>query len=131
MKNRSQILVVDDHLMIRDFVSETLEEEGFRVTTAASGEEALEIFRRQAFPLVITDIHMGALSGLDLLAEVKRIAPATVVIVMSSDNSTSNLETAKGAGAFEFLAKPLKDLELLCTTVTRALESLTIQPEPG
>ena len=59
----------------------------FQVTLAGSGEEALDLYRRDPFPLVITDVVMGKMSGLDLLQEVKAIDPETVVVIMTSHAS--------------------------------------------
>ncbi len=131
MSNRRQILVVDDHGLIQEFITEVLGDEGYAVTTAASGEEALEIFRQQVFPLVLTDIHMGGLSGFDVLEEIRRIAPETAVIIMSSDASPEHLDRAKNAGAADFLAKPFTDLDLLCEVVERAYAGVKVEPVKG
>ena len=72
-----RILVVDDEEYLRALISQVLRNEGHDVATAESGEAALEAFQQERFPIVVTDIFMGGMSGLDLLQEVKSRAPDT------------------------------------------------------
>ena len=67
-----RILVVDDDESLVAIISEVLEDDGYDVTTASSGEEAIELFRNTRFPLVITDIRMPGMTGIELLQAVKR-----------------------------------------------------------
>ena len=75
MEDTNRILVVNDESSIRDVVSQVLNEAGDNVTEASSGEEALWAFRKRPFPLAITDIRMGGMSGMRLLQEIKKYNP--------------------------------------------------------
>ena len=89
--NSTRILVVDDDLGMRMVVSGVLSDEGHEITEAHNAEEAITIFRKKPFPLVISDIVMGEMNGIDLLREVKQHSPETQVIIMTSNAS---LDTA-------------------------------------
>ncbi|GJM44877.1 MAG: diguanylate cyclase response regulator [Gemmatimonadota bacterium] len=125
----SRILVVDDEESLRLIVSEVLLEEGHEVATAASAEEALRTFREQPFDIVITDIVMGGLSGLDLLDEVRRIDADTVVIIMTSHASVESTTRALRAGAYDFLTKPFDELEWIVAVAKRAEEKVALVRE--
>src|SRR3989338_4023822 len=117
-----KILVVDDEPEILETISEFLTAEGFRVTTAASGEEALAFFAADAFPLMITDMKMPGLSGLDLLRQVKAKYTDTEVIILTGYGTLENaIEALRNNGAYEYLRKPLEDLDDLSCAVTNAL----------
>ena len=117
-----KILVVDDEPEILEIISEFLNAEGFRVTTAASGEEALTCIASESFPLVITDMKMPGLSGLDLLRKVKAQDEDTEVIVMTGNGTLENaIEALRNNGASDYLRKPLEDLDDLSCAVTNAL----------
>ena len=75
----ASILVVDDEPGLRSIISEVLSDDGHEVITAASGEAALELFKNTAFPIVMTDIFMEKMTGIDLLHEIKQLNPATEV----------------------------------------------------
>ncbi|HEX8705584.1 MAG TPA: response regulator, partial [Myxococcaceae bacterium] len=116
-----QILVVDDESDIRQLLREMLAFEGHEVTEAASGAEALERLRKVAFDLVVTDVRMPAMGGLELLRRVREASPSTEVIVATA---YAELETAiecLRAGAFDLLRKPFQ-LQELFNCVSRALE---------
>jgi DNA-binding NtrC family response regulator len=87
----SRILVVDDEQSLRIIISQVLSDDGHDVTVAANGEEALELFEQEPFPIVFTDIVMGDLNGLELLQKIKELQPETQVIVVTSHAS---LDTA-------------------------------------
>ncbi|UCF67277.1 MAG: response regulator [Acidobacteriota bacterium] len=89
-----RVLVVDDEPTLRTVISEVLEAEGYDVTVAPSGEEALALFDNQRFALVITDIVMGGTSGLDLLERVRANWPDTLVVLMTSYASISTAQEA-------------------------------------
>ena len=81
MKEKIKILVVDDELIIREMLKEHLTDEGFNVVAVPSGEDALEIFKDDHDHMVITDIRMGGMSGIQLLGEVRMLDPEAVVII--------------------------------------------------
>jgi len=116
------LLVVDDEETLRSVVSQVLSADGFLVAEAASGEEALEAFREEMHPLVITDIRMGGMSGLELLTEIKRHNPDTQVVIMTSHASLDSALSAMRAGAYDYLIKPFESLDLISAVAGRAAE---------
>lgn len=124
-----RILVADDEQSLRTIVSQVLGEDGHAVTTVASGEEALTVFRKQPFPLVITDIRMGGMSGIDLLQNVKKMSPDTAVIIMTSHASLDTAITALRTGAYDYLVKPFEDISLISAVVNRAFERIRLSEE--
>jgi len=121
-EEKTRVLVADDEESIRGSLSMLLGEEGFDVTAVPSAEEALERFGRDPFPLVITDIRMGGMSGIDLLKEVRKLRPETEVIIITSYASLETAVLALRSGAYDYLIKPFEELELVVAAVTRALE---------
>jgi two-component system alkaline phosphatase synthesis response regulator PhoP len=100
------ILVVDDEGAIRYSISKTLQRVGYQVHTAASGEEALEMMRHQEYDVVLTDIRMPGLSGVDLLARIKDQAPDAVVILLTGYASLETAIESLRLGAHDYLVKP-------------------------
>ncbi|MBU1985609.1 MAG: response regulator [Proteobacteria bacterium] len=124
------ILVVDDEPEITKVISEYLGAQGFRVTRAASGEEALACFAANSFPLVITDMKMPGLSGLDLLRKVKAQDEDTEVIILTGYGTMENaIESLKNGGAYDYLRKPLEDIDNLTFAVTHALAKRKLRLE--
>lgn len=116
------LLVVDDEETLRSVVSQVLTADGFKVSEAASGEEALEAFRSSSHPLVITDIRMGGMSGIELLTRIKEHNPDTQVVIMTSHASLDSALTALRAGAYDYLVKPFESLDLISAVAGRAAE---------
>lgn len=121
MDNR--ILVVDDEETLRMVISQVLEADGLEVSVADSGEQALEMFREQPFPIVLTDIVMGKMSGVDLLEQVKALDEATIVVMMTSHASMDTAVRAIRHGAYDYLTKPFEDIELISSVVRRARDN--------
>ena len=117
------ILVVDDDPVTQDLLREVLGEQGYRVVTSGSGEEALEIGKRESFDVIISDIKLGPnLSGMDVLRAYKAIQPESEVILITAFGSMETAIEAVKAGAFDYLSKPFKMDEVLLQ-VERALAS--------
>jgi two-component system, cell cycle response regulator len=124
-----EVLIVDDEESLRGILSQVLEEDGFVVSEAASGEEALEIFARNPFPIVFTDIRMGGMSGLQLLQEIKHSHPGTQVIIITSNASLDSAVNALRSGAYDYLVKPFDDLDLISAVAKRAAEKIELMRE--
>jgi len=123
------ILVVDDDASTRDLLSEVLTEEGFRVVTSGSAEEALEIGRHESFAVIISDMRLGPnLNGLDVLRAYKAIQSESEVILITAFGSMETAIEAVKAGAFDYLSKPFK-LEEVVLVVGRALENRSLIAE--
>ncbi len=120
------ILVVDDERSMREFLGIYLRRAGHGVEAAAGGEEAKKALASREFDLVITDLRMGETSGLDVLAEAKRVRPDTQVIVVTAFATAETAIAAMKAGAYDYLTKPFK-LDEVGLVVDRALERRTLQ----
>ncbi|MGD8254761.1 MAG: sigma-54 dependent transcriptional regulator [Syntrophobacterales bacterium] len=108
----ASILVVDDENSMREFLEIMLQKEGYQVATAAGGGEAINILKKNGFDLVITDIRMKEIDGLEVLKKCKEIHPNTVVIMISAYASTSTAVEAMKWGAYDYLPKPFKVKEI-------------------
>src|SRR6266404_2740742 len=124
---KMRILVVDDEPTIRGVIGQVLRLDRHDPTEVASAEEALAAFRRQPFPLVITDIVMGRMSGLELLHEINAVDPDALVVIMTSQASLEAATQALRGGAYDFLIKPFDDLFLISALVDRSTEKLRLQ----
>lgn len=115
------ILVVDDEGAIRYSVTKTLERVGYQVMTASSGEEALEIMAQHDFDVVVTDIRMPGISGVDLLARIKEQSPDAIVILMTGYASLGTAVESLRLGAHDYLIKPSTS-EDIRESVSRGVE---------
>lgn len=122
MSNGSRILVVDDEMSLRNLIAEVLTDDGYHVTTAESGEQAMSLFLEEPFPLVITDVRMEGMSGLDLLKKLKEINMDVQVVIITSHASLESAVSALRQGAFDYLVKPFNELEDISSVAQRALE---------
>jgi two-component system NtrC family response regulator len=113
MPNRFHILVVDDEPVQREMIGGFLKKQGFEVIAADSAERALELFRQDAFDLVLTDQKMAEMSGLELLQAVHTINPETPVILITAFGTIEAAVAALKLGAIDYLTKPLNLDELL------------------
>jgi two-component system nitrogen regulation response regulator NtrX len=116
-----RILVVDDERSIRDILAQVLGYEGYEVATAASGGEALSSYRARPADLVILDVKMQGIDGLDTLAQLRQQDPEVRVVMISGHATIATAVQAVKQGAFDFLEKPL-DADRLLVTVQRAME---------
>jgi two-component system nitrogen regulation response regulator NtrX len=123
-----RILVVDDERSIRDILAQVLGYEGYEVATAASGGEALTTYRARPFDLVILDVKMQGIDGLDTLAQLRQHDDGVRVVMISGHATIATAVQAVKQGAFDFLEKPL-DSDRLLVTVKRALEHRRLEGE--
>src|SRR5580700_3330259 len=125
-ENPANILVVDDDEDTRELLREILNEEGYRVTTSGSGEEALEIGQREFFDVIISDMKLGPeLDGLDVLRAYKSIQPESEVILITAFGSMETAIEAVKAGAFDYISKPFK-IDEVVLQVGRALQNRSL-----
>ncbi len=124
-----RVLVVDDEMSLRDLLSEVLTEDGYDVTTAATAEEALQLFAEDQFPLVVTDIRMPGMSGIDLLKKIKQENEDTQVVIITSHASLDTAVTALREGAYDYLIKPFEELDIISAVVNRAFEKVRLVVE--
>src|ERR1051326_4926232 len=123
-----RILVVDDEPGVLLTIQAILQMEGYDVQGVANGRDALNLVRTQAFDLILSDLRLGNDDGLDMLAELRKLAPETVAIVLTGYASLESAIEAMRQGAYDYLAKTT-DVEELKLTVARALERQRLQRE--
>ncbi len=99
VEKQISILVVDDEDSIRAVLTNVLKDDGFAVTEAQSGEDALKLFKKRVFDLVISDIVMPGINGIELLERIKHLNPATQVIIITSHASLDTAVQALRCGA--------------------------------
>ncbi len=117
----TKILVVDDEKDVRDLLYDVLSAEGFEVSTANDGVDAFELFQKDNFPIVITDIRMAKMDGITLLKKIKEVSPLTTVIIITAYPSVESVKEAIFAGAYDYIAKPF-DVDAIKIVVKRAVE---------
>jgi diguanylate cyclase (GGDEF)-like protein/PAS domain S-box-containing protein len=117
---RARILIADDDAQIREVLHELLGDD-YECAEVSSAEEALELLRTESFNLVLSDIMMGGITGLQMVPQVLERAPDTVVIMISGEQNIESAIEALRAGAFDYITKPF-DLRHVEAAVKRALE---------
>jgi DNA-binding response OmpR family regulator len=115
------ILVVDDEPLARRLFTDVLNEAGYVTHAAENGQQALEIARREAIDVVLLDIMMPGMSGLEVLAKLGEVAPDSPVIIATAHPTSENAIAALRLGAFDFIVKGFKN-EVMLATVARALD---------
>ncbi len=124
----ASILVVDDERSNRVTVARILAREGYDVLEASGGKEALDSLRARATALVLTDLRMPGMDGVELLRAVRMVSPDTEVILMTAFGTVETAVESMKEGAYDFLTKPLKRHELL-RAVRKALEKRSLVVE--
>jgi two-component system response regulator AtoC len=127
-KQSAHLLVVDDDPVTVDLLKEVLVKEGYDVTTALSGEEAIARGVNIPFDIVITDVRMGDTDGMEVLRSFKKDAPETTVIMITAFGSIETAIEAIRQGAFDYISKPFK-LDEIKFTIRRALEQRRLLKE--
>jgi DNA-binding NtrC family response regulator len=116
-----RVLVVDDEELNRDLLQQMLEREGYQVAIAANGQEALALLRQETFHVVLTDLKMPGMTGVEVIRELKMLAPFTMGIIHTAYGSVETAVEAMKAGAYDYVTKPVMRDELL-VVIQRALE---------
>lgn len=115
------ILIIEDDTGARIALSKALEKTGYRIFQAANGEQGLDILKREDISLALCDIKLPGMDGLAVLAKIKEMKPATMVVMMTAFGSIEKAVKALKIGALDFMEKPL-DLEVLRTLIESALQ---------
>ncbi|MGV7004389.1 sigma-54-dependent transcriptional regulator [Desulfovibrio sp. QI0442] len=123
-----QLLVVDDDHNHREMLRALLEEWGYAPTGASSGEEALELCRERPFDLILMDVRMGGMSGIEATRAVKAYNPAIPILIMTAYSDVSSAVEALKAGAYDYLTKPLA-FDALKLALERALDHASLRHE--
>jgi len=122
MARPANILIVDDSVTSRTKLTEILEAQGYLVALATTAEEAETIFFEQHFDLVITELMLPGMSGLNLMKIIKEKRPDCDVVIISSNASSFNTLKSLRQGAYDFIVKPIDDETVLYNVIERALE---------
>lgn len=120
------VLVVDDESLTLRTINRALSEEGFDVFVAIDGEKALEVFREEKPELVLVDIVLPGMDGIEVLREIKRQSPATIVLMMSAYHVVERAVEAMKLGAYDYLVKPFHLADMV-STMKRAAELLALR----
>ncbi len=126
--DKPRILIADDEQSMREFLDILLRKEGYAVTLAKGGREALDALDREIFDLVITDVRMPHVGGMEVLKRAKEVSPETPVLMITAYSSTEAAVTAMKEGAFDYLAKPFK-VDEIKLVIRNALERRQLQEE--
>jgi len=116
-----RILVADDEEAIRNVLSRHLERSGHTVATASDGKAALETFEAATFDVVITDLNMPRMGGVDLIKRVKEKNPGTITIVLTGYATLDSAVEVLHQGCDEYLLKPLPDVKIVSHAVERCV----------
>ncbi len=120
---RKSILVVDDEKSQREILEMILADEGYDITTAASGEAAIKFAKERRFDLALTDLKMTGMNGIELLQHLLAHDSSIIVILLTAHGSIESAKEALRRGAFDYLEKPY-DKTALLETINRALDRL-------
>src|SRR6201997_5422387 len=123
-----RILVVDDERLVRWSLRQKIEEWGYEVVEAAAGEAGLRLAQHESPDLVLLDVRLPDLNGLQVLEQLKKNGDSTAVIMITADPQLDDVKSALKLGAYDFIGKPL-DFEELRVTIQNALEANRLRSE--
>jgi len=121
MELKGKILVIDDEDSVRESLATILKQMGYHVETRGDGKSAIRLFKQEKFDLVITDLKMAGLSGIEVLEKVKMLQPEILVIIMTGFASLESAIASIRKGAFDYLVKPFQ-VDALKLVVKRSME---------
>jgi len=128
MNTPRRLLVIDDEDSHRLMLRAVLKEEGYQVTEAADGPEAIRAIEQETFDLILLDLRLQTMDGIETLAEIRKISPLVPVIIMTAYASVKTAVEALKAGATDYLTKPL-DIEELKVLIEKSLELYDLRTE--
>lgn len=128
MNDAIKILVIDDDDSGREALSKLLRSAGYEITSAATGEIALDLIDREQYQVIVSDLFLPDKSGLDILQNVQKVSPVTEVIVVTGHASAQTAVKAMKEGAFDYITKPI-DFDELKIVVSKALEKQKLLSE--
>jgi two-component system response regulator PilR (NtrC family) len=129
MNNDLKLLIVDDEESMRDFLKVMLMKEGYSVSTAESGEKAIELFNEEIFDLIVTDIQLGkGINGVEVLKRIKKTSPETIFLMVTAYATIETAIEAFREGAWDYLLKPF-DVNDIKMKIANALEKRSLELE--
>ncbi len=108
-----KILIVDDEINIRMTLKDILEDEGYEICLAGTGEKAIKITSQESIDMVILDVKLPGIDGIETFKKIKKINPELDVLMISGHGEISTAVTAVKSGAYDFLEKPLSMIKIL------------------
>lgn len=123
-----RVLVIDDDVLMRDFIADALHKKHIEATSVKSGQQALELLNQGCFDLVITDVKLQDAPGLDILRKVKELNPNTLVVIVAAFGNAESIAEAMHLGAFTYLLKPFS-VEALDAVIEKAREHIVLVEE--
>lgn len=123
------ILTIDDEDLLRESIVAYLEDSGFNVLEADNGRRGIEIFREKKPDMVLTDLRMPEMDGMEVVAIVTEESPETPVLVLSGMNAVSDAIGAIRAGAWDYVLKPIQDMSVFELTIRKSLERAKLMRE--
>ena len=111
-RKQLKVLFADDELHLQELIAAELPRMGHKVTVCADGSQAVDAIEKDSFDCMIVDLDMPGLNGIDVIEKTKKIAPHTEAIVLTGKGSTETAVAALRLGAFDYLQKPCKLIEL-------------------
>ncbi|HXZ44338.1 MAG TPA: response regulator, partial [archaeon] len=125
---REKILVIDDDESLRRVLEYNLAQEGYAVLSAASGEQGLELLKKEGADVVVTDVRMPGMDGLQVLEGVRKVDPNIQVVILTAFGTIEMAVEAMKAGAFHYISKPFNRDELKLT-LKKALQLKELERE--
>jgi two-component system response regulator PilR (NtrC family) len=125
---KQRILVVDDEESIREFLEIMLRKEGYEITCAEDGAQAIELFKKKSFDMVISDLQMPKVTGIELLKHVRDQSPNTVFFMITAFGTTETAVEAMKMGAYDYITKPFK-IDEVRINIANALKSRALEGE--
>ncbi|KPK95883.1 hypothetical protein AMJ80_03045 [bacterium SM23_31] len=126
--DKKKILIIDDDSLMRDFLTETIIRMDYDVIAAQDGETGIKRFKEDEFELVITDIRMPDISGMEVLKHVKAVKPETAVVMMTAYGTIDNAVEAMKQGAFDYITKPFS-ADAIEIAVNKVFKYLDLEQE--
>ena len=124
MKNKYKILIVDEEEVVLCTLKKHLEQEGYIVETTQSGTNAFEKVRSDKYHIVLINVVMPEMDGLELLKEVKKYDPMTQIIMMTECSTMDKILSALEYGANDYIYKPLENVEYVMSVIDHSIQKL-------
>lgn len=118
MNPNASVLIVDDEQFIRQILCRIVSREGYAVGEASDGEDALKKMEQDKYDIVISDIRMPQMDGMELMEQIHKRHPGTAVVLITAYAGEYNSETALAAGADSYITKPFKNIEIARTLMS-------------
>ncbi len=128
MKKSASVLIVEDDEKMRDLLRKIITREGYPVEEAANGDAALTLIEKNVYDIVLTDVKMPGLDGIELLKEIKKISARTYVIIMTAFGTIGSAVEAMKQGAYDYISKPFK-LDEIQILIRKILEEKALRQE--